>query len=204
MPLSLSPYVRAARRVGAAGARAEVERTAELLGAGVAKALLGTDVLSDELPYVTGSIGLLGSRPSYELMRDRDTLPTIGSSRPYSQFLPDLGTARGVRIDIEPYMVGIRHAGDDGLRGAVCARREIRAPGPAIALVGDAAMQLNGMAELITAAEYRHLWEDPRLVIAVFNNHDLNQVTWEMRAMGGVPSFLSSQSCRTCSTPRRS
>jgi pyruvate dehydrogenase (quinone) len=86
---------------GASGARAEVERIAELLGAGVAKALLGKDALSDELPYVTGAIGLLGTRPSYELMRDCDTLLTIGSSFPYTQFLPDFGKARGVQIDID-------------------------------------------------------------------------------------------------------
>ncbi|MGA9310864.1 MAG: thiamine pyrophosphate-binding protein, partial [Pseudonocardiaceae bacterium] len=63
---------------GARGARAQVEQVAEVLGAGVAKALLGKDVLSDELPYVTGSIGLLGTRPSYELMRDCDTLLIVG------------------------------------------------------------------------------------------------------------------------------
>ncbi|WP_030952614.1 thiamine pyrophosphate-dependent enzyme, partial [Streptomyces sp. NRRL S-481] len=281
---------------GAAGARAEVERIAELLGAGVAKALLGKDVISDELPYVTGSIGLLGTRPSYELMRDCDTLLTIGSSFPYSQFLPEFGKARGVQIDIDPHMVGMRYpyevnlVGDakatlerlipliEGGRGrewydTVCdnvtrwrdvmerragldadpinpeyvaraldpllpdnaivtsdsgstanwyARHLTMRPGmrgslsgtlatmgcgvpyvigakfahpdrPAIALVGDGAMQMNGMAELITAAKYRHLWEDPRLVVAVWNNHDLNQVTWEMRAMEGAPSFLPSQ-----------
>jgi pyruvate dehydrogenase (quinone) len=281
---------------GAAGARAEVERIAELLGAGVAKALLGKDVISDELPYVTGSIGLLGTRPSYELMRDCDTLLTIGSSFPYSQFLPEFGTARGVQIDIDPHMIGMRYpyevnlVGDaratlerlipliEGGRGrewydTVCdnvtrwrdvmerragldadpinpeyvaraldpllpdnaivtsdsgstanwyARHLTMRPGmrgslsgtlatmgcavpyvigakfahpdrPAIALVGDGAMQMNGMAELITAAKYRHLWEDPRLVVAVWNNHDLNQVTWELRAMGGAPSFLPSQ-----------
>ncbi len=65
---------------------------------------------------------------------------------------------------------------------------------PAIALVGDGAMQMNGMAELISVAKYQHLWEDPRLVVAVWNNRDLNQVTWELRAMGGAPSFLPSQS----------
>ncbi|MGX1478660.1 UNVERIFIED_CONTAM: pyruvate dehydrogenase (quinone) [Streptomyces canus] len=102
---------------GAAGARAEVERIAELLGAGVAKALLGKDALSDELPYVTGSIGLLGTRPSYELMRDCDTLLTIGSSFPYTQFLPDFGKARGVQIDIDPHMVGLRYPYEVNLVG---------------------------------------------------------------------------------------
>ncbi|MFI0515069.1 thiamine pyrophosphate-requiring protein [Streptomyces sp. WSLK1-5] len=282
---------------GAAGARAEVERIAELLGAGVAKALLGKDALSDELPYVTGSIGLLGTRPSYELMRDCDTLLTIGSSFPYTQFLPEFGKARGVQIDIDPHMVGMRYPYEVNLVGdakatlqrlipmldverdgrdwydSVCANvtrwrkvMERRArqsadpinpeyvahaldpllpdnaivtsdsgstanwyarhltmrpgmrsslsgtlatmgPGvpyaigakfahpdrPAIALVGDGAMQMNGMAELITAAKYRELWEDPRLIVAIWNNHDLNQVTWEMRAMEGAPSFLPSQ-----------
>ncbi|WP_128434264.1 thiamine pyrophosphate-requiring protein [Streptomyces cyaneus] len=282
---------------GASGARAEVEQIAELLGAGVAKALLGKDALSDELPYVTGSIGLLGTRPSYELMRDCDTLLTIGSSFPYTQFLPDFDKARGVQIDIDPHMVGMRYPYEVNLVGdaratlerliplidsaergrewydTVCdnvttwhevmeRRANLSAhpinpeyvaraldpllPGnaiissdsgsaanwyarhltmrvgmrsslsgtlatmgcgvpyaigakfahpdrPAIALVGDGAMQMNGMAELITAAKYKDLWEDPRLVVGIWNNHDLNQVTWEMRAMEGAPSFLPSQ-----------
>ncbi|MEW2403115.1 thiamine pyrophosphate-requiring protein [Streptomyces sp. NPDC046862] len=282
---------------GARGARAEVERIAELLGAGVAKALLGKDALSDELPYVTGSIGLLGTRPSYELMRDCDTLLTIGSSFPYSQFLPEFGKARAVQIDIDPHMVGMRypyevnligdaqatlqrlvpmldedrggrewydtvcanvvrwrdvmerraeqsahpinpeytaHALDpllpgnaivtsdsgstanwyarhltmrEGMRGSLSGTLATMGCGvpyaigakfahpdrPAIALVGDGAMQMNGMAELITAAKYQDLWEDPRLVVGIWNNHDLNQVTWEMRAMEGAPSFLPSQ-----------
>ncbi|MDO0937905.1 thiamine pyrophosphate-requiring protein [Streptomyces sp. DG2A-72] len=282
---------------GASGAQPEVERIAELLGAGVAKALLGKDALSDELPYVTGAIGLLGTRPSYELMRDCDTLLTIGSSFPYTQFLPDFGKARGVQIDIDPHMVGMRYPYEVNLVGdakatlqqlipllgteergrewydTVCANvtrwrdvMERRAglsadpinpeyvaraldpllpgnaiissdsgsvanwyarhltmrPGmraslsgtlatmgcgvpyaigakfahpdrPAIALVGDGAMQMNGLAELITAAKYADRWEDKRLVVGVWNNHDLNQVTWEMRAMEGAPSFLPSQ-----------
>ncbi|MER6287739.1 thiamine pyrophosphate-requiring protein [Streptomyces sviceus] len=282
---------------GAAGARAQVERVAELLGAGVAKALLGKDALSDELPYVTGAIGLLGTRPSYELMRDCDTLLTIGSSFPYTQFLPGFGKARGVQIDIDPHMVGMRypyevnlvgdakatlqrlipmldverdgrewydtvcdnvthwrkvmerraqqsadpinpeyvaHALDallpdnaivtsdsgstanwyarhltmrPGMRSSLSGTLATMGPGvpyaigakfahpdrPAIALVGDGAMQMNGMAELITAAKYRDLWEDPRLIVAIWNNQDLNQVTWEMRAMEGAPSFPPSQ-----------
>jgi pyruvate dehydrogenase (quinone) len=281
---------------GAAGAVTEVQQVAELLGAGVAKALLGKDVLSDELPYVTGAIGLLGTRPSYELMRDCDTLLTIGSSFPYTQFLPDFGKARAVQIDIDPHMIGMRYPYEVNLVGdakatlqrliplldkdrgrewqdKVCAdvarwrevmqrRAELSAdpinpeyvasaldpmlphnaiitsdsgsvanwyarhltmrPGmrgslsgtlatmgsgvpyaigakfahpdrPVIALVGDGAMQMNGLAEMITAAKYKDRWEDPRLVVAVWNNHDLNQVTWEMRAMEGAPSFLPSQ-----------
>lgn len=281
---------------GAAGAREEVQRIAETLGAGVAKALLGLDVLSDELPYVTGSIGLLGTRPSYEMMRDCDTLLTIGSSFPYAQFLPEFGKARGVQIDLDPHMIGMRYPYEVNLVGdaretllrllpqlerkkargwqeeiisavrrwrevtsqraevsadpinpeyvAHCLdpllpsdavitcdsgsvanwyarhlrmRGEMRASlsgtlasmgcgvpyaigakfahpdRPAVALVGDGAMQMNGMAELITVAKYRQTWEDPRLVIGVWNNQDLNQVSWEMRAMGGAPQFLPSQ-----------
>jgi pyruvate dehydrogenase (quinone) len=64
---------------------------------------------------------------------------------------------------------------------------------PALAVVGDGAMQMNGMAELVTAAKYWRDWSDPRLVVAVLNNQDLNQVTWEMRAMEGAPQFLPSQ-----------
>lgn len=283
---------------GAAGARAEVERIAGLLGAGVAKALLGKDVLSDELPYVTGSIGLLGTRPSYELMRDCDTLLTIGSSFPYTQFLPEFGKARGVQIDLDPHMVGMRYpyevnlvgdardtlrrlipmltsedtrgrewfdtvcdnvrhwrdvldrraqvsadpinpeyvarvldpllpqdailTSDSGsvanwyarhltmrgdMRGSLSGTLATMGCGvpyaigakfahpdrPVIALVGDGAMQMNGLAELITAAKYQDRWTDRRLVVAVWNNQDLNQVTWELRAMGGAPSFLPSQ-----------
>jgi pyruvate dehydrogenase (quinone) len=64
---------------------------------------------------------------------------------------------------------------------------------PSIAIVGDGAMQMNGMAELITAAKYHSQWADPRLVVAVLHNDDLNQVTWEMRAMEGAPKFAESQ-----------
>lgn len=281
---------------GARGARAEVEELADVLGAGVAKALLGKDVLSDELPYVTGSIGLLGTRPSYELMQDCDTLLVVGSSFPYSQFLPEFDQARAVQIDIDPFMVGLRYpfevnlvgdsretlkallpqlerkkhgkwrkkiekdtarwwevmrrraavdaepvnpeyvvhaldallpddvilTADSGsaanwyarhlrlrgaMRGSLSGTLATMGPGvpyaigakfahpdrPAIAIVGDGAMQMNGMAELITAAKYWPQWQDPRLIVAVLNNQDLNQVTWEMRAMTGAPQFLPSQ-----------
>ncbi|QMU80257.1 thiamine pyrophosphate-requiring protein [Streptacidiphilus sp. PB12-B1b] len=281
---------------GARRARPQVEQLAELLGAGVAKALLGKDVLPDTLPYVTGSIGLLGTRPSYELMRDCDTLLTIGSSFPYTQFLPDFDQARAVQIDIDPFMVGLRYpfevnlvgdaaatldrllpllerkddrswqqtvqentsrwwevmerraavaadpvnpehvvhaldallpedvmlSADSGssanwyarhlrmrgsMRGSLSGNLATMGPGvpyaigakfahpdrPAIAIVGDGAMQMNGLAELITAAKYAPQWSDPRLIVAVLNNRDLNQVTWEMRAMEGAPQFLPSQ-----------
>ncbi|MFG2532045.1 thiamine pyrophosphate-requiring protein [Streptomyces sp. NPDC048516] len=281
---------------GARGARAEVEQVAEVLSAGVAKALLGKDALPDDLPYVTGAIGLLGTRPSYELMQGCDTLLVIGSSFPYTQFMPELDQARAVQIDIDPHMVGMRYpfevnlvgdaratlqrllpqltrkkhgewrkkiakdtarwwevmerraaveadpinpeyvvhaldpllpddvilAADSGsaanwyarhlrmrgtMRGSLSGTLATMGPGvpyvigakfahpdrPALALVGDGAMQMNGMAELITAAKYWQEWSDPRLIVAVLNNQDLNQVTWEMRAMSGAPQFLASQ-----------
>jgi pyruvate dehydrogenase (quinone) len=106
---------------GARGARAELAEVAEILGAGVAKALLGKDVLSDELPYVTGAIGLLGTRPSYELMRGCDTLLTVGSSFPYTQFLPDFGQARAVQIDLDGRYVGMRYPYEVNLTGDAAA-----------------------------------------------------------------------------------
>jgi pyruvate dehydrogenase (quinone) len=281
---------------GARGASEEVVQVADLLGAGVAKALLGKDVLSDELPFVTGSIGLLGTRPSFEMMRDCDTLLTVGSSFPYTQFMPDLGQARAVQIDVDGTMIGLRypyevnligdaartlqalipqlrHQEDRGWRetieenvarwwdvmeseAAVAAKpinpmllfhefsrvapedaiiaadsgsaanwyaRQVRMRGrmrgslsgnlatmgpavpyaigakfahpdrPAIAFEGDGAMQMNGLAELLTIARYWQEWRDPRLVVAVLHNNDLNQVTWELRAMGGTPDFVESQ-----------
>ena len=281
---------------GARGARAEVEQVAEVLGAGVAKPLLGKDVLSDELPYVTGAIGLLGTRPSYELMRDCDTLLTVGSSFPYTQFLPDFGQARAVQIDIDGRYVGMRYpyevnlvgdaaatlraliprlrrkddrfwretveanvarwwevmaaeamvdadpvnplrlfhelslrlpedaivAADSGssanwyarqlkfrgnVRGSLSGNLATMGPGvpygigakfghpgrPVIVFEGDGAMQMNGLAELITVKRYWREWSDPRLIVAVQHNDDLNQVTWEMRAMEGAPKFTESQ-----------
>ncbi len=86
---------------GAMHASAEVIETAELLGAGVAKALLGKAALPDDLPFVTGSIGLLGTKPSWDLMMDCDTLLMVGSSFPYSEFLPAEGRAKGVQIDLD-------------------------------------------------------------------------------------------------------
>jgi pyruvate dehydrogenase (quinone) len=281
---------------GALGASQEVAAVAELLGAGVAKALLGKAVLPDDLPYVTGSIGLLGTKPSWTLMMECDTLLMVGSSFPYSEFLPEEGNARGVQIDIDGRMLGIRYpmeinlVGDaaETLRalmplldrksdrswreklereinewtnlmehrahleanpinpqlvfyelskrlpdGAILSSdsgssanwfaRDIRlregmmaslsgtlatmGPGvpyaiaakfayperPVFALVGDGAMQMNGINELITIAKYRERWSDQRLIVLVLNNHDLNQVTWEQRAMSGDPKFQGSQ-----------
>jgi pyruvate dehydrogenase (quinone) len=281
---------------GARGARAEVEQVADLLGAGAAKALLGKDVLPDDLPWVTGSIGLLGTRPSYEMMRDCDTLLTVGSSFPYTQFMPEFGQARGVQVDADPKYIGMRYPYEVNLVGDAAATlrallpllrrkedrswretiegnvarwwetmeaeamveadpvnpmrlfhelstrlpadaivladsgsaanwyaRQLKFTGtqrgtlsgtlatmgpavpyaigakfahpdrPAIAFSGDGAMQMNGLAELITIKRYWEQWSDPRLVVAVLHNDDLNQVTWEMRAMGGAPKFTESQ-----------
>jgi pyruvate dehydrogenase (quinone) len=275
---------------GALHATDEVIEVAELLGAGVAKALLGKAAVPDDLPFVTGAIGLLGTRPSWTLMRDCDTLLMVGSSFPYSEWLPKPGQARGIQIDVDGTMLSIRYPMELGLVGdaketlkalaPLLERKEDRSwreqieheieewwrlleeramqdadpinpqrlfwelskvlppdaivsadsgsaanwfardlklgrghmaslsgtlatmgPGvpyaiaakfchpkrPAVALVGDGAMQMNGMAELITAKKYFHQWDDPRLVVLVLNNQDLNQVTWEQRAMQGDP-----------------
>jgi pyruvate dehydrogenase (quinone) len=281
---------------GALHAGREVRQVAELLGAGVAKALLGKAALPDDLPYVTGSIGLLGTKPSWDMMQDCDTLLIVGSSFPYSEFLPEEGQARGVEIDIDGRMLSMRYpmevglVGDSALTlralagrlerkqdrswrekleqgihdwwrlideraqlsadpinpqllfhelskrlpdGAIIASdsgssadwyaRDIKlregmmaslsgtlatmGPGvpyaiaakfaypdrPVFALVGDGAMQMNGINELITIAKYRHKWSDQRLIVLVLNNRDLNQVTWEQRAMEGNPKFEGSQ-----------
>src|SRR5436305_8525379 len=102
---------------GARSAADELTEVADVLGAGVAKALLGKDVLPDDLPFVTGSIGLLGTRPSYDLMMHCDTLLMVGSSLPYSQFLPEYGQAKAVQIDIDARMIGIRYPMDVNLVG---------------------------------------------------------------------------------------
>jgi pyruvate dehydrogenase (quinone) len=281
---------------GAARAEDEVVQAAELLGAGIAKALLGRAVVPDDLPYVTGPIGLLGSRPSYEMMNRCDTLFMVGTSFPYSEWLPEEGQARGVEIDISGKMIGIRYpmevhlVGDakdtlqallprlhrkqdrswqqtiersveewwrvierrahlrfdqvnpqrvawelgkrlpdnailtadsgssttwwarymrlrSGMKASLSGNLATMGPGtpyaiaakfafpdrPVIAFVGDGAFQMNGMNELITVKRYHERWPDQRLVFCVFNNEDLNQVTWEQRAMGGDRRFEGSQ-----------
>src|SRR5207253_6562027 len=89
----------------------------DLLGAGVAKALLGKAALPDALPYVTGSIGLLGTKPSWIMMSECDTLLMVGSSFPYSEFLPKEGQARGVQIDIDGRLLSIRYPMEVNLMG---------------------------------------------------------------------------------------
>ena len=281
---------------GALHATDEVIAVANRLGAGVAKALLGKAALPDDLPWVTGSIGLLGTKPSYELMTECDTLLMIGSGFPYSEFLPKEGAARGVQIYLAPDMLSLRYpmevnlVGDsaetlsallplllekpDGAwreriegwtrawwqtlqdramqpadpinpqrvawelsprlperaiitsdsgscanwyardlrirRGMMCslsgglasmgaavpyaiAAKFAYPERPVLALVGDGAMQMNNMAELITVAKYWRQWSSPRWICGVFNNEDLNQVTWEQRVMEGNPKFDASQ-----------
>jgi len=102
---------------GARRACAEVIEVAELLGAGVAKALLGKDTIPDVLPFVTGSIGLLGTRPSWELMQGCDTLLMVGTSFPYAQFLPEYDQARAVQIELDPTMIGLRFPTEVNLVG---------------------------------------------------------------------------------------
>jgi pyruvate dehydrogenase (quinone) len=289
---------RVAMLIGAGALRAtdEVIETAEILGAGVAKALLGKAAVPDDLPFVTGSIGLLGTKPSWELMNQCDTLLMVGSNFPYSEFLPKEGQARGVQIDIDGRMLSMRYPMEVNLIGDsaetlrallpllrrkgdrawreriekevaewwkvlearamqeanpinpqrvlwelsprlperciltadsgsvtnwfardVKLRRGMMASlsgtlasmgsavpyavaakfahpdRPVIALAGDGAMQMNGNAELITVAKYWKEWSDPRLIVLVLNNRDLNQVTWEMRVMEGDPKFPASQ-----------
>jgi pyruvate dehydrogenase (quinone) len=284
--------------VGAGALRAtdEVIAVVERLGAGVAKALLGKAAVPDNLPFCTGSIGLLGTKASWDLMLECDTLLMVGSSFPYTEFLPKVGQARGVQIDLDPGMLGLRYPmevnliGDaaatlaallpllndkqdrswrDKIEASVTASREqIRgmamAPAhpinpqrvafelsqrlpdhcivtadsgttsvwyardlsfrrgmmgsvsgtlatmgcavpyaiaakfaypdrPVVALVGDGAMQMNGLAELITIAKYRSRWSDPRLVVMVLNNRDLAYVTWEERVQSGDPKWEPSQ-----------
>src|SRR5437763_11832438 len=120
---------------GALRAADEVSAVAEVLGAGVAKALLGKAVLADDLPYVTGAIGLLGTKPSWDLMTECDTLLMVGSSFPYSEFLPEEGQARGVQVDIDGRMIGIRYPMEVQLIGD--AKATLRALVPLLARKGD-------------------------------------------------------------------
>src|SRR3954465_6051822 len=98
-------------------AGAEASQAADVLGAGVAKALLGKPVLPDDLPFVTGPIGLLGSKPSWDLMMGCDTLLMIGSGFPYAEFLPEEGKARGVQIDVDARQLGLRYPMELNLTG---------------------------------------------------------------------------------------
>lgn len=110
---------------GALAAGDEVLQVSELLGAGVSKALLGKAVIPDDAPGCLGSIGLLGTKPSWTMMNECDTLLMVGSSFPYSEFLPKEGQARGVQIDIEPRLLSIRYPMEVPLVGD--ARETLRA-----------------------------------------------------------------------------
>jgi pyruvate dehydrogenase (quinone) len=249
------------------------------------------------LPFVTGGLGLLGTTPSWNMMMDCDTLLMVGSSFPYAEFLPKERQARGIQIDIDPRMLGIRYpmelnlVGDsvqslralipllrrkedrswrkkieddirdwwrvvearakesadpinpeyvtwelsprlpdkailsadsgttanwysrtikmrEGMKGSVSG--SLASLGAAvpyaiaakfaypdrvpIALTGDGAFQMNGMNELITVKKYWQEWSDPRIVFIVYNNQDLNQVTWEQRIEAGDPKLPITQS----------
>jgi pyruvate dehydrogenase (quinone) len=99
------------------GATAELEETAEALGAPIVKALLGKAAVPDDSPYTTGGIGLLGTRPSQEAMEDCDTLLMVGTSFPYIEFMPKPNQARGVQIDLDPKRIGLRFPVEVGLIG---------------------------------------------------------------------------------------
>ena len=102
---------------GAMDAGDEVTAIANLLGCGVAKALLGKAALPDDLPFVTGGLGLLGTTPSWNMMMDCDTLLMVGTSFPYSEFLPKEGQARGIQIDIDGRNLGLRYPTELNLIG---------------------------------------------------------------------------------------
>ncbi len=281
---------------GALAATDEIIEVADTLGAGVAKALLGKAAVPDDYPFVTGAIGLLGTRASYEMMTGCDTLLMVGSNFPYSEFLPKPGQTRGIQIDIDGRLLGIRYpmeinlvgdsvetlralipllrrktdrawresiernvadwwqvlearamtdadpinpqrvfwelssrlpdecivSADSGTTASWYARDlkfrrgmmgslsgSLATMGPAlpygiaakfcypdravIALAGDGAMQMNGINGLITVAKYWQEWADPRLIVLVLNNRDLNMVTWEQRVLDGDPKFQASQ-----------
>jgi pyruvate dehydrogenase (quinone) len=281
---------------GALQATDELIAVADLLGAGIAKALLGKAAVPDDLPFVTGSIGLLGTKPSHDMMNGCDTLLMVGSSFPYAEYLPKEGQARGVQVDIDARRTSLRYPMELNLVGDARATlaalipllqrktdrswqqqiqenvqrwwhvlearamnqadpvnpqrvfwelssrlpdsailtvdsgssanwyaRDVRlrrgmmaslsgglaTMGPAvpyaiaakfawperpvIALAGDGAMQMNGINGLITIARLWRQWADPRLVVMVLNNGDLNLVSWEQRGTGGDPRYAPSQ-----------
>ncbi|HYF21204.1 MAG TPA: thiamine pyrophosphate-requiring protein [Ramlibacter sp.] len=281
---------------GALHATDELVATADVLGAGIAKALLGKAAVPDDLPFVTGAIGLLGTQPSWELMEGCDALLMVGTSFPYSEYLPAEGRARAVQIDIDPRKLGLRYPTELNLVGdsrmtlqallPLLRRKEDRGwqedlqrkvahwwqvlearamndarplnpqrffhelsprlpercivtcdsgttaawyarhlrfrrgmmgtlsgglatMGPALpyalaaklahpdravlAITGDGAMQMIGINALIGIAQRYRAWADPRLLVVVLNNGDLNMVTWEQRVVGGERRFDDSQ-----------
>ena len=281
---------------GALHATEELIAVADRLGAGIAKALLGKAAVPDDLPFVTGAIGLLGTQPSWQLMSGCDTLLMVGTSFPYSEFLPREGQARAVQVDLDGRKLGLRYptelnlVGDSratlqallplleakadrawrqsierevarwwdvakaramnvaepvnpqrvywelsprlpdrciltcdsgtsaawyardlkirrGMQASLSGGLATMGPSvpyalaaklaypdrPVVALSGDGAMQMIGINGLITIAERCRDWADPRIVVVVLHNSDLNMVTWEQRVMGGDPRFDASQ-----------
>lgn len=283
---------------GAAEAEDEVVEAADILGCGIAKALLGRAHPPDDLPFITGPIGLLGTKPSYDMVMNCDLLFMIGTSFPYAEWLPPEGSCKCVQIDIDGRYIGHRFPADIPLIGdSKCTLRELiprleykkdrswreaieknvrqwdavladramqkgkpmnpervmhelsprlpdrciltadsgsatnwwarqlkmrkgmdaslsgtlasMGPGtpyaiaarfafpdrPVIAVVGDGAFQMNGMNEMITVKRYmdRLMNDGVPLIFCVFNNEDLNQVTWEQRVLAGDPRFPGSQ-----------
>ena len=124
---------------GALNAQDEVLQIADLLGAGVAKSWLGKAVMAEEVPFCTGHIGLLGSKPSWDLMKDCDTLLVVGSSFPYGEFYPKAGQAKGVQIDIDGRLLSLRYPMDVNLKGD--ARQTLAALIPLITRKTDRAWQ---------------------------------------------------------------
>ncbi len=282
---------------GALEATDQLIQIADILGAGIAKALLGKAAVPDELPFVTGSIGLLGTKPSWDLMKECDTFLMVGSTFPYSEFLPRPGQARGVQIDINGANLSLRYPMEVNLQGDSAAtlralipllqhkgdrawrtriekdvaqwwkvlearamtgarplnpqrvfwelsprlpenaiitadsgsvanwyardlkmRRGMKASlsgglaslgagtpyamaakmaypeRTVIACMGDGAMQMNGLNVMITISRYWKQWSNPRLIVLVLNNQDLNQVTWEERIQLGAGKTDSTQS----------
>jgi pyruvate dehydrogenase (quinone) len=284
---------------GALGAEAQVLQLADLLGAGVSKSWLGKAVVPESVPYCAGHIGLLGTKASWDMMQECDTLLVIGCSFPYAEFYPKVGQCKAVQIDIDGRLLSLRFPMDVNLKGdskqtiealiPLLHRKQDRSwqdkiienvkdwwkvvearsmvdgnngllnpervfwelspklpdkciiaadsgttanwfardlkirPGMmasgsgnlatmgaavpyalgakfchpdrvCIAVTGDGAMQMNGLNVCITVAKYWKEWSDPRWITLVLNNRDLNQVTWEQRAMMGDIRFVASQS----------
>lgn len=102
---------------GALNAQDEVTQIAERLGAGVAKSWLGKAAFPEEIPFCTGHIGLLGSKPSWDLMKECDTLLVVGSSFPYAEFYPKAGQAKGVQIDMDGRLLSLRYPMEVNLKG---------------------------------------------------------------------------------------
>ena len=114
---------------GALQATAELEQIAEVLGAPIVKALLGRAAVPDDSAYTTGTVGLLGTKPSQEAMETCDTLLMVGTSFPYLEFLPKPGHAKGVQIELDPKRIGLRFPVEVGLVGDC--RRVLRDAGAA-------------------------------------------------------------------------